>query len=286
MSTVNEQVQKIRRVLLGAHRPMLNRLDGGLDTSVTTVVLEFAATGVARGSYISVNDEMMYVWSVSDKTLTVQREMLGTTAGTHADGDVVEIDPRFPDGLILDEMSAEITSWPRSIFAVDTDDLSLGAGDTMSAFAPTGIYSVLAVNRQPVNSTDDRWPEIGFDYKRSLGKLFIDTTGSSNQSFTVTVTYSKAFDTDPFTGATDLQTDVGLSAALEDALKYGTCWRLLVGREVKRTFTESQGEPRNAEEVPPGHANSVADGFLKLRNTRISEEARRLAADYPWRGYR
>lgn len=265
---------------------MLNLVDGALDASTTTVVLEYPATGVGRGSYIAIDNEMMYVWLVADKTLTVQRAMLGTSAATHADGAVVEVDPRFPNGLILDEMGAEISSWPRSIFRVDTDDLSFGAGDTMIAFAPTGIYNVLAVNRQPVNSTDDRWPEIGFDYKRSLGKLFIDSTGSSNQSFTVTVTYSKEFDTSPFVVGTDLATEVGLSATLEDALKYGTCWRLLLGREVKRTFTESQGEPRNAEEVPPGHANSVAEGFLRLRNTRIAEEARRLAADYPWRGFR
>lgn len=282
MSTVTEHVQTIRRVLLGAHRPMLNRLDGAINDSTNTVTLEYQATGVGRGSYIAINNEVMYVWLVVTNVLTVERGMLGTDAAAHSDGDIVEVDPRFPNPLIIDEMKAEITSWPRSIFQVDTDDLTFGAGDTMSAFAPTGIYNVLRVNRQPVASTDDRYPDVGFDYKRSLGKLFIDSTGSSNQSFTITVTYSKGFDTDPFTGSTDLITDVGLSASLQDALKYGVCWRLLAGREIKRTFTESQGEPRNAEEVPPGHANSVAEQFRKLRNDRLAEEARRLANDYPW----
>ncbi len=286
MSTVDEHIQTIRRVLLGAHRPMLNRLDGALTDSTETVTLEFPATGVGRGSYISVGSEMAYVWAVADKVLTVQRGMLGTDPVAHSDGAVVEVDPRFPDGLIKDELRAEIISWPRSIFRVDTDDATFGAGDPMVAFAPAGIHNVLRVNRQPVNTTDDRYPDLGFDYKRSLGKLFIDSTGSSNQSFTVTITYSMSFDTDTFTGSTDLLADVGLTEPLEDALKYGAAWRLLVGREVKRTFTESQGEPRNAEEVPPGHASSIAEQFRKIRNERLADEARRLASDYPWRASR
>lgn len=286
MGTVADEVQAVRRVLFGAHRPVLNTLNGAVVTADTTLVMGQQIRGLGAGAYVGVDDEIVYVWSISNQNLTVQRAMLGTTAASHADGSLVEVDPRFPTMLIKDEMRAEIDSWPRSIFRVDTDDLSFGAGDTSIAFAPTGLYDVLRVNRQPIDATDDRYPDLGFDYKRGLGKLFIDSTGSSNSSFTVTVTYSKGFTTSTFADSTDLLTDVGLTETLVDALKYGTAWRLLLGREVKRTFTESQGEPRNAAEVPPGHSTSVADAFQKLRDRRLAEEARRLAGQYPWRGTR
>lgn len=282
MSTVAQEIQAVRRVLLGAYRPVFNTLSGAINSSVTTLTLGQTVRGVGPGTYLGIDDEIVYVWSLAGQVATVQREMLGTTGAAHSDGALIEVDPRFPTPLIREEMKAEIASWPRAIFTIDTDDLSFGAGDTMIAFAPTGLIDVLRVNRQPVDTTDDRYPDVGFDYKRSLGRLFIDSTGSANQSFTITVTYSKKFTTSTFTDATDLQATVGLTEPLEDALKYGACWRLLVGREVKRTFNEAQGDPRLSEEVPPGHANSVADAFLKIRNQRLTDEARRLAGEYPW----
>jgi len=77
-----------------------------------------------------------------------------------------------------------------------------------------------------------------------------------------------------------------LSSPMEDCLRYGAAWRMMSHREVKRTFTEGQGEPRNAEETPPGHITQIAEQMRRMRNERMAEEARRLAAEYPWRNPR
>lgn len=291
MSTVGQKVQEVRRVLLGTHRPEYNVLTSTITSTTDSLTVTHGATAIARGSYLGIDNEVCYVWSRSNQTVTVQRGMLGTTAAAHTAGALVEVDPRFPNGLILDEMKAEIASWPRAIYQVDSDDLSLGSGDTAVDFGPTGLIDILRIYRQPVSSTDDRWPDLAFSYKRNLptadfstgGAIFLDRSGSSSESFDITVVYSKKFTTSTFVDATDLQATVGLSESLEDALKYGTAWRLLAGREVKRTFTEGQGEPRNSDEVPPGHMASVAQQMRQLRNERLADEAKRLAGMHPWR---
>jgi hypothetical protein len=59
--------------------------------------------------------------------------------------------------------------------------------------------------------------------------------------------------------------------------------RLMAGREVKRNFTESQGDTRRAEEVPSG---AVANSMLqlqRLRRDRVMAEAARLNRQYPLR---
>lgn len=291
MSTVAEVVQGVRRMLLGSYRPEFNTLSALVSSSTATFPMTFAPRGIGRGSYLAVDNEVVYVWEVSANNVTVQRAMLGTSAVSHAANSLVEIDPRFPNGLIRDEMKAEINSWPRGLFRVRTADFSLGAGDTAIDLNPTDLVDVLRVYRAPMTVLNDRWPEIPFVIKRNMPTanfasgfgLFIDRTASAAESFDLRVVYSSKFDTTTFDDTTDLSSSVGLNAALEDCLRYGAAWRMMSHREVKRTFTEGQGEPRNAEETPPGHISQIAEQMRKMRNERIAEEVRRLAAEYPWR---
>lgn len=294
MSTVAEVVQGVRRMLLGSYRPEFNTLASLASSSTTSLAVTYQPRGIGRGSYLSIDNEIVYVWDVSANNVVVQRAMLGTTAASHDAGALIEIDPRFPNGLIRDEMKAEITSWPRALFRVRTADFSLGAGDTAVDLNPTDLIDVLRVYRAPMSTQNDRWPEIPFAVKRNLPTtdfasgvgLFIDRTASASESFDIRVVYSSRFDTTTFNDSTDLAATVGLNSALEDCLRYGAAWRMMSHREVKRTFTEGQGEPRNAEETPPGHISQIAEQMRKMRNERIAEESRRLSAEYPWRAPR
>ena len=58
---------------------------------------------------------------------------------------------------------------------------------------------------------------------------------------------------------------------------------MVAGREVKRNFTESQGDTRRADEVPAGSVNNSINNLLRLRRDRIIAEAARLARQYPLR---
>jgi hypothetical protein len=57
--------------------------------------------------------------------------------------------------------------------------------------------------------------------------------------------------------------------------------RLMSPREIKRNFTESQGDTRRADEVAMGSVANSTAGLIRLRRDRIQAEAARLARAYP-----
>jgi hypothetical protein len=89
----------------------------------------------------------------------------------------------------------------------------------------------------------------------------------------------------PFTRASsessDLTTDCFLPATCDDIVEMGVVMRLMAGREIKRNFTEAQGDTRRPDEVQAGAiANSIAN-IQRLRRERVIAEAGRLKAQYP-----
>ena len=89
----------------------------------------------------------------------------------------------------------------------------------------------------------------------------------------------------PFTNVTteaqNLQNIAGFPTTAEDILMMGAQIRLVSPREVKRNFTESQGDTRRSEEVPTGSVSSSINNIIRLRRDRITAEAARLARQYP-----
>jgi hypothetical protein len=89
----------------------------------------------------------------------------------------------------------------------------------------------------------------------------------------------------PFGQLVNLTDNVGTVTGLPDSAMdippMGAAMRLVAPREIKRNFTESQGEPRRSEEVPPGAVAGSWRGLAGMRAQRILSEAMRLAAMYP-----
>jgi hypothetical protein len=101
------------------------------------------------------------------------------------------------------------------------------------------------------------------------------------RSGTVRVIYKAPYGT-LATEATVLDT-AGVGTELEDLLVLGIQIRMVAGREVKRNFTESQGDTRRADEVPAGSVTNSINNLLRLRRDRIIAEASRLTRQYPLR---
>jgi hypothetical protein len=89
----------------------------------------------------------------------------------------------------------------------------------------------------------------------------------------------------PYTNVTNetqnLQNVSGFPTTAEDILMMGAQIRLVSPREVKRNFTESQGDTRRSEEVPTGSVSSSINNIIRMRRDRITAEAARLARQYP-----
>ena len=293
MTTTADVLSRVRRRIMGGSRDQLNKLDEALDASEVDVTFEFDLQGIAPGARVAVNLEEFYIWSKvdSNKTATVQRGYNGSTAATHADGDLAYVNPVVSDFEILRAVNAELdalSSPSNGLFRVATVDVTFSPAvqgyDLTSVTAVEGIVGVFA--DQPGSSQN--WVPVR-DYRLSRNQSTTDFAsgfsitlldGAMHPGRSVRVAYKG-----PFTNLSAVGQDVeaisGLHAQAHDILELGAALRLLSGRSVRRAFTEGQGETRRAEEVTVRDVLSSTAALRQEYEERVAEESSRLAARWP-----
>lgn len=98
--TVNDLILSVRRQA-GDWGAALMRLDASMDTSTTTLSVALPRPDVVDvNQYVEVELEEMEITDVSTD-ITVVRAAKGTTAATHASGDLAIVKPRFTNLTIL-----------------------------------------------------------------------------------------------------------------------------------------------------------------------------------------
>jgi len=290
MATVADLVQDTRRRMSGMHRSEFNQLQSNITDTQTQFNVIYAIGGIGAGSYIAIGDELIYVLGAvgSTKQLTVLRGQLGTSQTTHNANDQIEVNPRFPPFEIRATLTREIDSWPSSLYRTASATLTMGADDrTVDMTGLTPFRRVLEVLHQPRTGADYWITMPSWRVQRNMdttdyasgAALFLPNFVGVSSGRSLRVTVAQAFDTSDMSDAVDTD-DIGLTAEMLDIPTYGAAWRMLSTREIKRTFTEAQGEPRFAEEVPPGHMSQTALSLKTIRDQRIAEEARRLYEAY------
>lgn len=294
MASVRDLINETRSHLHGAWRQEYNEVQAQVATNDGTVRMKYDLKGIVPGSYISINDELMYVWSAhpETKTVTVRRQMEGTVVAIHNAGDLVEVNPTFPKYAIRRALSEEILSWPTSVYRVTTKTVTVSEDYQSQGVALNfgDFYHVLRVqhaNDSGATSRNKSWPDV--NYWRVDREADSDDFGASDALIIdepvptgkVKVTYSVPFDVSFFTDGADLQSQVGLATSMNDIPSIGAAVRLQAGREISRSLTQPAGDPRLAEAVPPNSILQGAFGLKQLRDQRLAEEARRLQAKYP-----
>lgn len=287
-TTVAEVIEDTRRHLYGASRVELNKLDGNITDVASTLILEFDLKAAVRGSYICIDDEIMYVFdaTIATKTLTVQRGYLGTIPAAHLDNALVEVNSRFPREFIKEALKREINSYGPRLFRVTAHDITITT-NTLSYDMPTSDYFQVIDVRGKFTAETRRPLYNGFSVARDMpvadfpsgSALLLDYETSVGS--TLRVRLARPFNTSEFLDTTDLEATVGMAGTMVDIPSLGAAWRLLATREIPRTNMAAQPEPRHHEEVPPGHIASVAQQLKRIRDERISEEQFLLREKYP-----
>lgn len=296
MPTVLDLVNETRRQLTGSTRSQKNKLNGALLVGSTTFTFTYSLN-FGAGSMLSLDDELVYVWSVdtATKTAVVERAQLGTTAAAHADGTLVEVNPEFPKVRIKQALKDDILSWHNDLFQVASVSASVS-----SAYLSQGInvgvsddwHYILDVRLDTTSNKEasysKSWPQVKFEVIRNA-----DTTDFTNGAAivitepvptgNVRITYAKRFDCSTFDDSTDVEAAVGLGPTMLDIPPLGAAWRLETPREVKRTQTYAQGDSRVADEVEAGAILRTGQFLKVIRDQRINEERARLRAKYPVR---
>lgn len=294
MATVADLIARTQRHLYGMHKDELNLLQVALDASETTVQLIDQVTGLGGGTIICIDDELMYVREVQTpaRTMSVLRGFRGSTATTHDAMAIVEVAPRFPKPYIRDMLQEEIASWPENVFRVASVPVSLAASSRGYDLTdvPTTHFGVVGFHLSPAASDTSRGWSRGpssWRIERGLptsefpsGSALILDSGYAGR--TVYLDVALPFDVSDFDDNVTTAS-MGLEDSMLDIPPMGVAWRVLAARETKRSFTEAQGEPLDAEAVPPMYQMQTAERFKRMRDGRLGEEAMRLRGRYPLR---
>lgn len=289
MTTAATVIDKTLRQLLSGTVEARNRLTTTLNSSATSVVVDYSVEGLRAGQVCEIDSELMYIW-VSDsatRTLTVQRGFNGTTAAAHTSGAIVTINPRFPRAQVLEEINNEMTdlsSPSNGLFKVQTLNITYNGSDKMVNL--TGATSVIDLLNVSVRYLTDDYPiarkvkivrDLPTDDFASGFALRFDQAVMPGR---LRVVYKAPYTTAP-TEATDINTTCGIQDSITDIVTIGAQIRLMAPREIKRNFVESQGDTRRAEEVVSGAITNSVSNLKALRKDRIIAEAARLARAYP-----
>lgn len=289
-TSATDLVNETFTLLRSMARPELNRLTSDPGSGGTTITFDFAAGGITKGAYLSIDYEIIYVWSVTGQVATVARGQLGTTAAAHAIGALIYVNPLFSAfGMLraLNEELQSLSSPTNGLFRVATVTLTSNAAKTgYDLTGTTAIIDVIGVTFDDVGPWNN-YPQIRSwrlgrnlpvsDFPSGNGLIVYDTP-LPGRPVVVTLKVPYAAMT---AATTDVTVTTGLHPEALDILPLGAAARLVAPREVKRSFADSQPESRAATEVPPGTARGAAAGLLSLRNQRIKEEAARLQVAYP-----
>lgn len=290
----NDLVITTRNHLTAGQIEERNKLAQPISASDDAIIMEYDLRGITTGATIAIGLEVFYVWAPSgEKGAVVSRGEMGSKPIPHEAGEIVVVRPRFPDWLIFSRLNDEIRSLSsplNGLFAVKTVDIEYDASiHGYDLTTVTDIVSDLAVHVGPYagNVENDWTPVRSYEIIRDMpnsafasGKALILHEGVG-MNRPIRFTYRAPFT--PFVSLNDAVSATGLSASMYDIPPLGATARLIPPKEVKRNQTDSQGDTRRAEEVPPNAIANSSRLFFQMRDERIMEEAARLHAAYPRR---
>lgn len=289
MSTGTAVIDKTLRQILSGVIEQRNKLSATINATATTVVLSYDLDGIRAGQVFEIDSELFYVWEAvsGTKTVTVQCGWNGTTAAAHTAGAVVTVNPRFPRAQIFEALNDELkdlSSPMHGLFQIKTFDFDYnGTADIINLPPVLSIIDLVGVH---IRVTGDNYEWVRKvrllrdlptdDFSSGYGLKFENRIRSGR----LRIVYKAPFT--PLTNETQhLVNYAGLPSTCEDIINLGVQIRLMAPREIKRNFTESQGDTRRSEEVSAGAVSNSVNNLIRMRRERIQAEATRLMRQYP-----
>lgn len=289
MTTAANVIDRTLRQLLSGTVEPRNKLSSTINSSATSVVTTYALEGLRQGQTFEIDSELFYIWEADNgaKTLTVERGYSGTTAASHTGGALIKTAPRFPRAQLLEAINdelADLSSPVNGLFSVKTVDIDYNGSDTMIDF--TGVTNVIDLLSVSVRYLTDDYPVARKvrlvrdvptdDFPSGLALRFDQGVFPGRLRIVYKAPYAAAS-----SESTNLVTTSGVQDSVIDLLVLGCQIRMMAPREIKRNFTESQGDTRRAEEVGAGAVAGSITNLMRMRRDRIIAESARLKRSYP-----
>jgi len=289
MSTFGQLINRAQRQLLSGVVEERNKLSANMTATATSLVLTYEVGGVRAGSVLEIDSEQMYVWDVVEgtKTVTVDRAFNGTSAVAHTSGSIVLVNPRFPRAQIQESINdelADLSSPMNGLFQVKILDLTYNGSDRQINLPAIGtVIDLLEVRNRFISTDYQQVRDVKLlrdmptkDFGSGLALQFNQAVRFGDLRISYKAPFGKLV-----AEGDNVQAIAGFPESAEDILVVGAQIRLMAPREMKRNFTESQGDTRRSDEVPPSAVSNSITNLLRLRRDRITAEAAKLNRQYP-----
>ena len=308
MTLLSELVTEVQRRALSGLREEQNQLGSAVNASASTVSLAAGQTlgSIQAGAVLQVDYELMLVEGAAATTgINVVRGYYGSTAASHATGALMTVNPRFTAVDIIkavnetiDDLSSpsnglyqmlEITlTYNPVLVGYDFTDVNTGV-----ALTPANLIDVHEVRVHDYGPAQ-AWPLIGpsqYKVQRNADTsvfpsgIALELYGYGFPGRPIRVQYKAPYSTPLVNASDDVLGVTGLHTQAHDIPTLGAAYRMMAWREFKRSFTESQGEPRRAQEVPVGSSETAVKMVAAQLQARIDDERTRLDRMYQrqWR---
>ena len=293
MPTVGDAVTRTKRLLNSNTRTELDAIHTVIAADDITIRLKYQTDGIRTGSYISLADgtnppETMYVHARNGEYATVQRGMDGSSGYAWAAGTDIEVEPRFTDYQIFEAVKDAIRALPDNLHGTSTITTTVSSTSDKAInydFSSTGFLHVLQALRTP-RAGEDRWLRANVKvYKNSNTTDFpsgysLVVQEGLEKAVTLQLTYAHPFVTGTLDLGTDLVSTVKMNAQMQDIPSLGAAASLVLSEESTRLDLHAAGDSRSDAAVVAGDRVRYSMVLQAQYDRRVSQEARRLMAEY------
>lgn len=293
MTTGQDLIDKTRRHLMGGFGEVRSTLANAYTAGSGTLTLSTTPAGLLPSARLSIGLNNFYVTAVNGQTVSVFAGQDGTTDVNAASGTLVRVNPKFTDFDIWNALNDDINALSsQGLFTMASVNVTYNAAltgydlGTTAAANLIDIYEVKFLTPGPYKDMPHMksW-EWRLDRNSNTtdipSGLAIRLTNPQRitNGYSVTVVYRSMLQ--PLVNTTDNATLTGLQTSAYDLPPIGAAITVMAGREIKRDFTEDQGDTRRATEVPPGAVTASTTGLRALRQQRLVQEINKLRRMYP-----
>jgi hypothetical protein len=295
MTTLDYLVNEVQSRALSGFREQRVVIAQTVDAAATTFTLTsgIPLQSIQPGATIQADYELLMVINIPNPTtLTVARGVLNSTAAPHNAGTIVVINPHFPTVDVVRAINEDIDDLSgQGLYQMGVATFTYNPA--IMGYDLPGLISSEVIEITEVRTWDygskQAWPLIEPRFWK-LERNASPTVFPSGMSLKlyqdafpgrpVRVQYKAPYSTPLVNPSDDVEATTGLQAPAHDIPVLGSVYRLMMFRELKRSFTEAQGEPRRAQEVPVGSSLTALKGIQALRVDRINAERERLNRTY------
>lgn len=285
MSTFGQLVDQVLQNIQGdsldqAEQTFLSSSIGPTDT----VISVDEPTQVSQG-LCEIGDELIWVKLVDNTANQVTVSPFGrgyrnTTAQSWGAGTAITNNPRYSRFRVKQQMNTAILNAYPDIYGIKTTEFSY-VGARLSYELPAALDQIHNISWETVGPSRVWKPIVSYMYIPDADP----TTFPSGKAVTIsdvvipgrTVRVTYMTGPDPLVNESDSFTSVtGYAQTAEEAIVYGTCYRLLGYLEPARLQTNSVESSQRSTLVPPGAATNAGQYFYSLYQVAIQQERERL----------